>query len=398
VSPTSSNLSHARVARLTACVLFASAFAPACKKPPKPRELQELDVMWQDPETRRIKDVPGARGYYDTARKFRVRAQEAYDDGDLDTAREYAVWSVIKYRTAEAIASQQVATERLNKANARIAKINPELTALNQERNKLIAEVGDLEIKVAQAKRAKIERERRAAALNSGGVNTTGGDDAAATSATDAKIAQVESAQQQALSVSADKHAAGLYNRANNMLNSIKTLRQNRPVPHAMIRSTADKAIQAFNDAAMKAKPGFKVDVAKQDPAARRAALVKDALAVFGPGSAVAEVNSVRVIAAESHGVGQTTYTSRGQQSIAAVVELSKKYDEFSITIEAYTSEGDATENLALSQLRARSAEDSLVAAGIPKSRITSSKGQGQDTPRYPGDRLRNERLEFVFR
>ncbi len=354
--------------------------------------------MWQDPETRRIKDVPGARGYYDTARKFRVRAQEAYDDGDLDIAREYAVWSVIKYRTAEAIASQQVATERLNKANARIDKINPELTALNQERNKLIAEVGDLEMKVAQAKRAKAERERRAAALNSGGVGTSNPNDAAENGTTDAKIAQVVSAQQQALSVSADKHAAGLYNRANNMLNSIKSMRQNRPVPHSMIRTTADKAIQAFDDAAMKAKPGFHVDVAKKDPAARRAALVTDALAVFGPGAAVAEVNSVRIIAAESHGVGQTTYTSRGQQSVEAIVQLSQKYDEFTISIEAFTSEGDATENLALSQLRARSAQDSLVAGGVPKSRITSSKGQGQDTPRYPGNRIRNERLEFVFR
>ena len=266
VSLSQSNL-RVRVACATLVVLMASALMPACQKPPKPRELQELDVMWQDPETRRIKDVPGARGYYDTARKFRVRAQEAYNDGDLDNAREYAVWSVVKYRTAEAIASQQTASERLNKANAMIDKINPELNGLNQERNKLIAEVGDLEMKVAQAKRAKAERERRAAALNSGGTGTVGKDDAAETGITDAKIAQVESAQQQALSVNADKHAAGLYNRANNMLNSLKSMRANRPVQHAMIRSTADKAIQAFDDAAMKAKPGFRVDVAKKDPA-----------------------------------------------------------------------------------------------------------------------------------
>ena len=173
VSLSQSNL-RVRVACATLVVLMASALMPACQKPPKPRELQELDVMWQDPETRRIKDVPGARGYYDTARKFRVRAQEAYNDGDLDNAREYAVWSVVKYRTAEAIASQQTASERLNKANAMIDKINPELNGLNQERNKLIAEVGDLEMKVAQAKRAKAERERRAAALNSGGTGTVG--------------------------------------------------------------------------------------------------------------------------------------------------------------------------------------------------------------------------------
>ena len=66
------------------------------------------------------------------------------------------------------------------------------------------------------------------------------------------------------------------------MLNSLKSMRANRPVQHAMIRSTADKAIQAFDDAAMKAKPGFRVDVAKKDPAARRAALTEDAFCVFG--------------------------------------------------------------------------------------------------------------------
>ena len=89
--------------------------------------------------------------------------------------------------------------------------------------------------------------------------------------------------------------------------------------------------------------------------------------------------------------------TGTGSRYMTEITKLAKDYDEFTITIEGFTSKGDATENLGLSQLRARAAEDALVRGGVKKSRI-ETKGQGQERLRYPDNRSRNERVEVIFR
>ena len=187
------------------------------------------------------------------------------------------------------------------------------------------------------------------------------------------------------------------YNRANNQLNSIKMMRASSPINHDMIMNTADAAIRDFQRAAQEAQPGYKEQVAKQDPAARRAALMTTAQAIFGAENVQQEGIGIRIVAPGSFPTGSSSMTSTGSRYLEALVKLAKDYDEFSITIEGFTSRGDATENLSLSQLRARAAEDAMVKAGIKKSRI-ETKGQGQERIRYPDNRSRNERVEVIFR
>lgn len=371
------------------------SLTPACTPPPKPEELEQVERVWQDPETRALKDVPGAKRHYDESYQFRLRASEAYNDGELDVSREFAIRSMIKVRTARAIALQFKAKERLDAANAQVARINPELEAVNQERNKLVQEVGQLEIQVAQARRRKEDEQRRLQQGSNVQMNSMAADPERLR-AVDAKIQQAERARDAALAVNADKHSGALFNRANNQLKSMQELRKLTPVPYDDIIAAGDQAIAGFQQAATSSKADFKEEVAKEDPAARRAALLKRAHQTFGTEYAFSEGSSVRVILPNVFVTGTANMTGNGSERLQQVVQMARDFDEFTIMIESYTGRGDATENLAVSQIRARAARDQLTANGIKEARITT-KGQGQDSPRYPDEPSKNDRLEFLF-
>ena len=390
---------HRTISRALVCLALAAGclIGPACTKPDKPKELREIEALWQDPATRKVKDIPGAGRFYREARQFRYDAGEAYNDGDVEQAREYAIWSKLRYRTALAIAKQYQAKERLDAANAKVAEVNPELTALNQARNKLQSEVADLERQVAVAKRQREAEDRRRKAMSGSGNISSGQDQAEKLRVVDDKIQQVERARADAVAVNAAENAPAAFNRAQNQLKSLRSMRSSTPVPYQTILSTADSAIRDFQRATEEARPGYKTQLAKADPAARREALATQAQGRLGAGNVIKEGATVRLIAPASFDTGSTSFNATGQRAIADIADLAKTFDEFSLSVEAYTSRGDPTENLGTSQLRARTAADALVASGIERDRV-SSKGHGQDRIRYPDSSARNERVEVVFR
>ncbi len=379
-------------------LISVSMALTACSKPDKPRELLEIEALWQDPATRKVKDIPGAELYYRESRQFRYDAQEAYDEGEVELAREYAIWSRLRYRTALAVAKQYGAKERLEAANAKVAERNPELTAINQERNKLNTEVGELERQVAVARRKKDDEAKRLAAKNTTTFSSSGADETQRVAMADSKIREVESARQKATAVRADENAPSTFNRAENLLKSIRTLRTQKPVPYEQIATSASSAIAAYQDAAKEAQPGFKVQVAKEDPEGRRKALLKDAQDALGTTYAVRTGDNIMLIAPSSFESGGSSPNSSGRAVLQDIVKLAKSYDEFTISIDTYTAPGDATENLAVSQLRARKVKDALTEAGVDEKRITSAKGHGQENVRYPDHKSGNERFEVTFK
>jgi outer membrane protein OmpA-like peptidoglycan-associated protein len=388
---------HRHAGHMSAALILALllSLAPACAPPPKPQELEQVEQLWQDPETRELKSVAGAKRHYDEAYQFRLRASEAYNDGELDISREYAIRSMIKVRTARAIALQFKAKDRLDAANAAVSKTNPELEAVNQERNKLVQEVGQLEIQVTQAKRKKEDEQRRL----QNGVPSQFNNNAAnpeRLAAVDNKLLQAERARDAALAVNADKHSGAIFNRANNQLKSAQELRKLTPIPYDDILTTADQAIMAFNQSATGSKGDYKEEVAKEDPVARRNAMLKRAQAAYGSEYAFSEGSSVRVIIPQVFVTGTANMTGNGSEKLKQALTLATEFDEFTIRIESFTSRGDATESLAISQIRARAARDFLTSNSVKDSRI-EVQGNGQDRPRYPNEPSKNDRLEIVF-
>ena len=369
--------------------------ALACGKPDKPKELLEIEALWQDPATRQIKNIPGAELYYRESRQFRYDAQEAYEDNEIELAREYAIWSRLRYRSAIAVAKQFAATQRLEASNAKVASRNPELTAINQERNKLNTEVTTLERQLTAAKR----RQGDNGAIGIGSIGSgAGADEAARLNQAEAQIASVEAARVSAVDVGAGEHAAATFNRAENMLKSLRTLSAQKPVPLQEITTTSKKAVALYAQAAEEARPVHKEELAKQDPAARLEALAAAASSALGAPSALTQGLSVVALAPGSFSKGSATLSGGGLTALQSIATLAKEYDEFSLSIEAFTGRGDATENLGLSQLRARAVKEALIEAGVDSSRITSSKGQGQENLRFPDAPSQNERFEVTFR
>ena len=369
-------------------VSAALALFLGCGGAEKPQELKQVEALWQNPETRKIKDVPGAEKYYREARQFRYDAQEAYQDGSIELAREYAIWSTLRYRTALSIAQGQEAAAALGQTPsqaAAAAAAGPRLASLGQERDKLAREVRELERQVATL------TTQRSASLA-----PAGGDDAKRRAEmVDQKIAQIQSARAAALGVQAERHAPGAFHKAENQLTLVGTLRATTPLPYEALMRAADAAIADFQAASSAARPGYAEAMAKRDPAVRRAALMGEAQEALGAAYVLGEGASVRLIVPGSFAAASPALNAQGTQALSAIAELAGRYDEFSLRIEAYTGKGDATENLGLSQLRAREVEEVLKAAGIGPGRMRS-RGLGQDNLRY-GTAWQNERVEILF-
>jgi outer membrane protein OmpA-like peptidoglycan-associated protein len=380
------------VVMLAAAIGFVSA---GCSTPPKPKELNELEDILQDPESRKVKDAPGASKYYRESRQYRRVALQAYESGEVEQAKSYAILGKLRYRTAAAIAEQHKAKQRLDEMNAKVSEVNPQLQTLQQERDKLSDGLVELRSKVAQARRKQAEEERRAAARQKTDINRNASTDAAEREAAQNQIDAAEKARSEALKVKANELAKGTYNRAENSLKSARQMYADNQASDSVV-STARKAADLFDLAAQKARPKFDEQQQKMEPSARRQAMREDARNKFGEPFTVTERNGVRVVLAMMFDKGSGAVRPSSRPLFNAALELAKKYEEATIRIEGYTRRGNATQNLATSQLRARNVRDMMTAEGIDKGRI-STTGLGQEQRRYPDDPEKNDRVEIIF-
>lgn len=382
-----------RIQMAIVCVLTL-AFT-ACGPGPKSQMLDDLEQQLQDPSAKDVKEAPGAAKPYREARQYRRLSLEAWQDGKDELSEEYAVLGILRYRTAAAIAEQHENKTRLDAANAKVGGANPEIVAINQEQIKLNDEVAALQREVAQARRRKEEAERRANALqNQQNMQVQDQASGAKLTALNNKLREVETAKQKADAVNAQEHAPAKYNPADNQLKSIRTLLAGSRNASDQMLADAGNALNLFQQAAVEAEPKFKEAQEKLDPTVRRSKLRSDAEAVFGSTYVQAEPAGARVILADLFDTGGSSVRPSSSRLLEELAKLAQKYDEFSIFIEGFTSaSGDATENLGLSQLRARAIKDYLTGAGVKGSRI-ETKGMGQDRIRYPREGSKNDRVE----
>lgn len=375
---------------VTTLVMSLSLFLVACGPGEKSTELRELERLLQAPDASEVRDAPGASKAYREARQFRRFSVEAWEEGKEEISRDYAILGTLRFRTAEAVSLQMAEKERLDAANAKIEQTNPELVALNAERNKLITEVADLERQVGLARTTHQTRQQTGQIQQS-----AQGTDAERRSAVINKIREVEAAQQKAEAVNAATHAPGSYNRALNVVKSVKTLLDAGQASDGMLAQLND-ALNMFNQAFTESQAGHKDEMARANPEQRRANLREEAGRILGSESVLMEGMATRLVLQESFAAGSSNFSPSADSRVQAIAKLAVKYDEFTIFVEGFTSKtGSATENLGLSQLRAVALRNALTAAGIPSSRI-ETKGFGQDRLRFPDD-ARNERVEVIL-
>jgi outer membrane protein OmpA-like peptidoglycan-associated protein len=387
--------------RLILAALFlagmSTVFLSACSTPPKPKELVELERILQAPDANSVKEAPGADKFFRESRQYRRVSLEAYEEGELERAQEYAVLGKLKYRTAAAIKEQTEAKQRLDAANAKVAEVNPKIQALSQERSKLQSEVGDIERQVAQARNMKAQEDRRKEALQNASLDRGNDTSAAESTAVRNKIEAAKKAKQEALAVKADEYAKGSFNRANNQLKSTLSLHESQSGTADSIIESANQTAELFRKAATEARPKYQEQQATMKVPARRQALREDAQNNFGGPFTIAEPTGVRVVLAMLFDEGSANVRPSSQALVKAAAELAKKYGEANIIIEGYTQKGNATENLATSALRAKAVRNFFESHGIKDSRM-STNGLGQTQIRYSDDESKNDRVEIIFR
>lgn len=373
------------------CAMLLVACASACAPPQMPKELEELDRILSESGANQVKKYPGATKYYRDSRELREAALRQYENRNLAEARHYAIRGKIAYRTAQAVGQQVVANRRLEKANSNIESINPEIRELKEKRDRLQSKLADLreELDRLQARRAAERRE------DSEGRETSTNQQVRA----DARqvLQDAVDARERALEVRADQFAKALFNRANNQLKSAQALFRSNPEAAEDVAKTARDSMSTFERAIDEARPKYEDYRDRQNPDERISTLRSELESVYGQESVESVTRGVRVVLADLFARGSAELAGESRQRVVQLARIADSFSEFDVQVSGFTRRGDPTENLTVSQLRARGVRDLLLERGISDDRIETD-GRGQNRIRYPDQPGRNDRVEVTFR
>ncbi len=380
-------------ARSLLMVLLAVSFSglAACSQAPKPKELNELERILGEPGANEVKEVAGAIKHYEESRKLRRAALDEWEDGNIDKARHYAIRGKIAYRTAEAIARQHEAKKRFQKADEKVQKTNPKVQSLAKQRKKLREEVRALHRKVQEKQRARANKRRKELQAKD---NTSESQEKELEAQN--RIREALDAKEKALKVNANEHAKGTFNRAANQLKSAQSLLASNPESAASVAQSAKGAKATFEKAAEEAKPKYEEQQAKENPMQRLSSLKEKLSLQFGDAQVESVGQGVRVAVPSLFEADATEPRAAKRSDLETIAELAQKFDEFSVNVAGFTRKGDPTENLSISQVRAKSVKNILKQQGVSGDRI-STEGNGQSQLRYDAP-ARNDRVEVTFR
>ncbi len=372
-------------------LMFGLVALAGCKQAPKPKELTELERILQEPGANEVKKVSGGLKYYEKSRKLRRASIDEWEDGNIERARHYAIRGKIAYRTAEAIARQLEAKKRFEKADKKIQKVNPEVQALAQERTKMREEVRQLHQKVQKSQRARANKRRKELKAK----DDTSRREEQELEAQN-RIREALDAKERALEVDANEHAKAKFNRAENQLKSAQSLLESDPESADSVAQSAKQASSLFEEAVAEAEPKFNEQKAKENPMQRLSSLKEKLAYNLGDGQVESIGQGVRAVVPSLFEKDATEPRPNKRDDLETVAELAQEFDEFEITVGGFTRKGDPTENLSISQVRAKSVRNLLKQQGVDDSRM-STEGKGQSQRRYDSP-ARNDRVEVTFR
>ncbi len=368
-------------------------FLTACGTGQKGTQLQELERMLQDPDAAVVNRAPGGKRIYQQANRYRRLSLDSWDAGKGAISEEYALLGWLKYRTAVAVYEKFKANERLEIAKAKIGGSQPEIKAMTEEELKLKSEIARLEDRVALLKGQKSQENDHSGTMvsSSGEVKS----DRESLSAFNVELRRVEAARVTADKMDAKIHASTMYAKASNLYNSLKAeLDRNNAISNDMQRRVKH-ALVYFQTAAKDAESGYLEQESKKDPVKRQRVLISDLSKSFGSDRVIVEVNSVRLILSSSFVSGDTSINSSLETLLDLLWPTVARFDDFSVNVEGFTEKGDATENLGISQVRAKVVRDYLLKK-VNTSASIGYSGRGQDNLRF-STTIENNRVEIVF-
>ncbi|HLO90468.1 MAG: OmpA family protein [Chloroflexota bacterium] len=100
-------------------------------------------------------------------------------------------------------------------------------------------------------------------------------------------------------------------------------------------------------------------------------------------------------------GFDKSDLTAEATRNLGSLIDILNKYPDTDIQIQGHTdNKGSDSYNMSLSERRAKTVADYLLANNINRSRVTT-KGYGESAPKYGNDtengRAQNRRVEFLI-
>jgi outer membrane protein OmpA-like peptidoglycan-associated protein len=389
------------VLRASLLSFFLTALSVGCATPPKPRELDALEKLRADPGMSAARKR--APDLCKKADKALASSTEKWQSNDLGESVNHALLGQIFFRHALALTDQ-------DKANARIAQAEDDLSATEDSLKEVQKDLADENEKIGLLNKAAQKNEEMKALEAQMAADKKSNEDKLVQeklrAETTEKISDAELAVKTADTLDAEKYAPELYKSAAQILAKAQTEFQAGQMQQAQV--SAGIAKKTAQDAAASAKPSYDKDTAAAENRKKADGLFAAALKI--PGVRVTRdvkgslQRVVIAVPAEMLFVKKQTVLSPGRDSmLEPVAELIKspEYKGFPVQVIGHTdSKGSTSGNLALSAARAQSVYNALVTRGVEARRMMAS-GQGGAEPiadgRSAAGRASNHRVEVVF-
>lgn len=374
-------------------VLPAIALVAACGPGPKPAGLLTFEELRKQPAVQSMKEAAPTI-WKDSDAYYRL-AFEAWEDGDDEESKEYALLGTILYETASQmaeVAGMEAEMAAFQEQLEEGRKIRDDWAAKKEVKEQAVsALMGELQ----SANKLVVLEERRQteqAALKD-------------QMASEKRMADVRQRHAELLlrlqeteKVDAARHAAGEYNRAKNLLNKAGYEIEDDDAMKA--RETLEEAATAIATALDIARPIYEASSKKEHREEQNQALIAKAHSLGVDGVRV-EPRGAVVILGGLFGAKGTTIQPGKRLLLDKVGALMLEYADYRVVIEGHTSDkGKDEANLTLSQAWANAVAGHFVSKGIGMERL-AAVGLGETQPlednRTAAGQKRNTRVEVVF-
>ncbi len=399
--------------------IFAALLTTSCGSTPRPPELIAADeLIGNATEAERVSAA--APELFKESQAMHAKANEAFDDGDLDESAQWANLASIKFntglevaKTLDAEGQEKAANDRAKKAEAQAAKEEKRRTSQQawvDRLEKILALQNKLESKESELakknKQSAAEKRKLAAELE----NAKKESEKAKVESEKALAVEKEAAEvkSQLTAVSgkidtassldaAKADASELAGAKDTLAQAERALTEKNFEMAKKLVATADKAVSAI---LQKAQGALAQQKQKLDILAEREALLK-ASAQIGA-SAKREERGVVVTLYDMFDKNETEITPEREQLLKKLAVVAHKYPDYPIVVEGYTdARGRKADNITLSSSRAETVASFLVQQ--EKIDVNRVKAAGFGPARPVADnstregRAKNRRIEVVF-
>ena len=369
-------------------LMFATLLA-ACASAPKPKELLDLEVL------RKAKTYEHAQQAQPELVKESdadyKKSVEAWDGSEMDLAKDWAILSTIKLRTAQAIV-EEAATR------ASFDTLRKEIAGLKRERQEAQARIREadeqlrLHAKLAAARKTAQDKDKELTEAQKREQEQRALADA------QKKVAEAELAMKMADTVEASKHAATEYAGAQALLTRAEaSLKAGNATDASATAELAKAKAEAAYNAARSVYLAAKKQAERQ---AQNQALQKDAAAITGVTVKMKSSGDTQQLILPVLDLFKRGKSAPKPEKIAvlnAIGQLLKKYPDYPVIINGYTSARvGKSQQYVVSYARAQAVATHFASMGVNLKRIASS-GQGGESPIAPKRSTANDRVEVIL-